>query len=451
MRRLVKKATAALLALLVFAGGIGASYVAAAEYEPPRDDALSGYGLPEGYVSYQYYLGFCVEDVDEETLAHILEVRATMNRQAPAVEAYNILIESFLTECRELVFPDTYAGAFIGDHYLLVIQVTSMNRATTDFYVNLLGTDAPIAFKEVEFSLNQLNRYGEAFVESINARVVAFGVDVLNNSFQVLLDKNCEENVRFVSYFNQNIQRVSGIPINLGLCQPSVASFNLWGGVQLTNALGSFSVGLTGMYNGRPALLTTGHAFIWWYDMNEREFTILGRDVFRPGITGTIGTLQRLSMGNATFGNPIGFLGSGDWAIVSLNATGERHLSNVVNTIPARRVGGTLLNVPINTMIIGSGNQTPQYTGYVTTTTMTSRIVVRNLFYVDVRGVVGFHVISASTPRAGDSGGPLLFFSNNRYNLVGVFCAAPPTGAWPRRFYFSPLMWVPSSFVPRTQ
>jgi len=91
---------------------------------------------------------------DSGLLAEYMEIRRLMEIQAPAVAVYNVLMQAFFNGI-ELVYTDTYAGAFI-DYDTLVIQLTDISADVTAFYVALLGYDAPIRFKQVEFSLNQL-------------------------------------------------------------------------------------------------------------------------------------------------------------------------------------------------------------------------------------------------------------------------------------------------------
>ena len=115
-------------------------------------------------------------------------------RQALALEAYSVLMDDFMTMIDgflDLVYPDCYAGAYL-DNDRLVIQLTDVSDETTAFYWRLLGRDAPIAFKQVDFSWNELTAIGETFVDTLermDVSIVGFGVDTMRNTFHVSVER----------------------------------------------------------------------------------------------------------------------------------------------------------------------------------------------------------------------------------------------------------------------
>ena len=68
-------------------------------------------------------------------LSNFLDALHVMEIQAPAIDTYNIMMEQFLQEIDgelQFVYPDTYAGAYIDDYGMLVIQL--MNAGDEAFY-----------------------------------------------------------------------------------------------------------------------------------------------------------------------------------------------------------------------------------------------------------------------------------------------------------------------------
>jgi hypothetical protein len=125
----------------------------------------------------------------------------------------------------------------------------------------LVGHDAPVIFKQVNFSFNQLTAFGEMFVESISVPLVSFGFDTMNNAYRITLDQNYYGSALVSESFNV-ATRFMPIPLIIALCEPQEFQ-SLTGGSQINQSLSRrFSVGITGRRaGGINALLTTGHAF----------------------------------------------------------------------------------------------------------------------------------------------------------------------------------------------
>ena len=137
--------------------------------------------------------------------------------QMLAMEAYSVMMDSFMTMMDgslELVFPDCYAGAYI-DRDRLVIQLTDISDETTAFYWRLLGRDAPIVFKQVEFSWNELTAIGETFLDALDGMgvsVVGFGVDTTRNRFSVTAEWRNGSIRALIAGFRA---RAAGLPIRV--------------------------------------------------------------------------------------------------------------------------------------------------------------------------------------------------------------------------------------------
>ena len=90
------------------------------------------------------------------------------------------------------IYPDNYAGAYI-DGSILVIQLTDISDYGTALYRRLLGENAPIRFKQVQYSWNQLTEIGEQFLDTISDSdilVVFSGVSTKGNVFNIGVERS---------------------------------------------------------------------------------------------------------------------------------------------------------------------------------------------------------------------------------------------------------------------
>lgn len=130
--------------------------------------------------------------------------------QSPPTAAYFRLEESVSRNSA------IYAGSYI-DYDTLVIQLTDIS----DAYSTLAGPGGRVRFEQVEFSLNQLTVFGEIFLNAIELPIVSSGVDILNNTFRIVLDCGDPDSVRLYESFNE-ILSILPIPIALELSEPDV-------------------------------------------------------------------------------------------------------------------------------------------------------------------------------------------------------------------------------------
>ena len=363
---------------------------------------------------------------DEYLHELLLEAQHLMNVQAPAIESYNILMDSFMGSVSgylQFQYPDHYAGAYM-DYDTLVIQITDVNDETIEFYRDILGADAPIRFKEVNFSINQLTTLGEFFLEAIEVPIMSFGYNTLNNSFSITLDPSVSGSAEVVEGFNETA-RFMPIPISIELGE-QVELRSLRGGDALMHQnRPTHSVGLTGFRGTNPALLTAGHSYVG-ASLNAR---ILNRDGRHIGYLAMARAGNNVSIGGPTTAN-------GDWAIISLNSTGASMATNVMRN--GSRITGMSSNAPVNAVVRGTGQHTMNWMGTVT--------AVNQRINFDVVGYMGgiTRVAYTGNPRTvgGDSGGTIFMASGNNFNMVGTL-----TGATNTHWYFSPMSW-PIQFRP---
>jgi len=386
---------------------------------------------------------------DETALAQFLEVLDLMEAQGPAIEAYNVLMEAFTQNvdgARILVYREDYAGAYV-DYDTLVIQLTNISSEAIAFYRELLGSDAPITFKQVDFSLNQLIAFGEIFVEAIEAPIVRFGFDTKSNTYNITLDQNSPESIQVADSFNVH-SRFFPVPISIELGEPSELMW-LRGGNELrfTSApsLPRFSVGITGTRwtvgsgasGERHTLLTSGHQFIG-RPLGTRVFNSVGQE---------IGTLAMFRAAHHGQGLPSPANIHGDWALIDLNSTGIQQASNVLQT--GERITRHIWSIPVDSHVFGTGVNTRHWQGRV------ERVSQSEHFRHPVNGTIsGLHTARRQPagpgipfPVYGDSGGTIWYRTGGLNVIVGVLTGGDDAGGvW----FFTPLERIGSNFSPHS-
>lgn len=108
-----------------------------------------------------------------------------MRQQQDAVEANEILLSSFDDDGTTVLYPDDYAGDYIGDDNMLHVLVTS--DVSIDMYRTILEEYAScVLFEVVDNSFNDLMMLSEEIVEALpEGSCCENGVDVINNKAQI--------------------------------------------------------------------------------------------------------------------------------------------------------------------------------------------------------------------------------------------------------------------------
>ena len=144
------------------------------------------------------------------------EIQRILEMEAPIREAYNRLMESFMDNYGNRILPDNYAGSFFRSEVVyprsdqvhhfkqLIVHLTEVDNESIAFYKDIMGHDAPVTFREVNFSYNQLRSFGEIFAEAIDTSVpITFiTVDVVNNKAKIGLYKDSINSIHVIDRFN---------------------------------------------------------------------------------------------------------------------------------------------------------------------------------------------------------------------------------------------------------
>ena len=343
----------------------------------------------------------------------------SMDRQSYAVLAYNKLITSFINDRSVFVHPTWYAGAFLC-YDTLVIQIVPNAQYTEEYILDILKKiikDHDFYVSKVGFSYNQLNNFGDIFVNIIaqqGANILSFGVDTIANIYRITVHENNAINEELylrlyalLSYLN--------LPLYIEFAGQENQVFSL--GSFISSGRSSFSVGLRGYYGENPALLTAGHSFI-------------GAD------TGQLVThMFRTHVGNLAvyaFGQH-GVSKKGDWAVIALNETGAGVFST--SLVDGSTIDSYVLSVPVGAIVFGDGAVNRRWSGRIERVNQTIR-------FAELGDVGGITVTSGDKegafPSGGDSGGPVWLMIDGIKTATGVISGGDSER---RQWIFSPLKW----------
>jgi len=395
--------------------------------EPEVMEYIDFYDLE--FVEMFDYEAYINQPGNEHLLEEFLYTQHRMIVQADAVDAYAQMIEHFFVVVDgnlQLVYPYNYAGAYV-DYDTLVIQLTCISDESTAFYRRLVGRGAPVVFKQVQFSFNELITFGEMFVDAMEIPVVSFGFSTMDNAYRIVLDQNDHMSHMLVDNMSA-ATRFMPVPVIFELGEKFEFT-SLRGGEQLTGARTAFSVGLTGRRTsgGANALITTGHTFT--------SFDA-GTTISRNGQA--IGTVAMSTAGHVFNGSP--GTSNGDWAIINLNAHGTSMMTNFIRTgdrITGSRGSGT---IPVGTTVRGAG-QFSAFSGVVINVNDSMNMPAP---HSTISGLTSVNRTGSVQPVQGDSGGTIWSTPVTGTNLFeGVLAGRRGTDVW----LFSPLRWAHPHFV----
>jgi len=375
-------------------------------------------------------------DKNAEVDNQIAEIRTFMEIQAGAVEAYNVMLESFLDEAYIPVYPDNYAGAYV-ERETLVIQLTDVSDTVTAFYTKLLEEYAPIAFEMVEFSYNELKNIGERFIDIYDVPHISRGVDTKANNYLIELDRNDESSAVRIDVLKE-LAAENPIYFTIG----TKAQKNmLHGGSGISTFSGHFSFGTWGKFiNGEIAIITSGH-----------PFTMTGVSASGPYATVRqssnnmeIGNLAVYRQTTNSYGSYITIAGGvsqyGDWSVVVIDSSLSYLKSNNVLGNSSGSIlyplTGWAYEAPVGTYIFGSGRYTQIYAGRVTY--VNRDVLFDNSNYFTL-GITCANFMGSLKTQNGDSGGANFYESGNQRIFCGVHVGSD---GYNNTFYFSPYIWA---------
>jgi len=261
----------------------------------------------------------------------------------------------------------------------------------------------PLTRSDVEFSLNELTKFGLSFVDMLdeaNLQIASHGVDAINNSYRIALYYADPESVAFINNFS-DMSRMLPIPISIEL--GSSMELSLPGGSHIdSRPLDDMSVGATGITfrGGYAALVTTGHI------RALRARPDVG--VWQGNTSTVIGSVMAFRDGPYHGGNP--GTTHGDWAIVRLNDAGARMVTNRIRT-GERLLPSFGVFAPIGTLVGGTGRHTMNLMGTIDRVNQTWGHATGMTYVAPVGSGIGIE---------GDSGGTVFRHGWGRFCAISV-------------------------------
>lgn len=304
--------------------------------------------------------------------------------QAPAVEAYNDLIDNFIdADNYNLSLNDKYAGAYIEDDRL-IISITKSSYQDVNELEEYFSEYPVNVYADAEYSEKELIEIAENYVlNQSNGRNLSYSIDPTENSITI--------NTPQID--NQNLSDLpitfKGIP-NL----KPFAAFPLIGGLGISMKKGkdTVTIGIGGTYNGKDAIATCGH----YWDTNA---SVYFGDV-------KIGNIVKLKFNN---------LQSGDYGIAEVKSSEVATSNQVLSNSSYISIKGTL-KLPKGALAYRYGQRTNLGAVRVTNTSVT---VHTDSKYIT--NLIEAEYVSGSYGQGGDSGGPLYAMnSSNKWCISGL-------------------------------
>jgi|GEM_PF-4268977 len=327
------------------------------------------------------------------------KIKSMMQTQEEAVEAYNVLLDSFDTGNFNYVYPDEYAGAYVEGSTLYILFTTDESNYLSH-YKSLLGQYNCIEYLLVEHSQNELNQAMETAANYLSGsyQVGALYIDVMNNNAVIeVVDSN-------VSKANNSLLEAASTPdissdimdmiqIKPGSYSEPVKSYNLVAGNQIKVGNYYYTLGVCGTFNGNKVAVTAGHG------VTSGSYVRYLTNVVQFGV------VSKVQFAN----NQVG-----DFSYFSTNyPSADTYVTTPLvrySTGATTPFKGTVSSLPVGTYIYKFGKTTGESYLRVTAVNVSVPIEQKDGTIINIRLMTRAVHIKGTT-HAGDSGGPI------RYNL----------------------------------
>lgn len=317
-------------------------------------------------------------------------------------------IDSIDVSTSETEYPDEYAGEYIDDNGMLVIQLAEYGESLEAKYYAMTGYSDVVRFEYVEYSYNELRQVYEEIMSLYNEYdIVKSCIDTYNNQIELFVSED-----DYNDLLNDDYIKLNSNYLSVGIGTPAMATEELYGGAEITDPNGGSSIGFGGYYSGQDAILTCGHS---------KE---VGDSVYRNG--NKIGeiTFVRANTDESSLSlNPGDTLG--DFAIVELTGS-NKSSCQIMGGNSIVQISGIRSNPPIGTTVYKYGAVTGLTYSEIVRKNVTQEFTVidglkRQDYYTS--GLTECEMVSTNHCNPGDSGGSVFCFasSSNDYTLaVGI-------------------------------
>ncbi len=340
--------------------------------------------------------------------SEIISANRAMKNEEDAIIAYNEVISSFSLESKDGIYPAEYAGAYYEDGKL-IICLTDLSSAKKNNVLNSTTLDSIVSFREMEYSLNELNSVIEVIVADLRMfPVTKWHVDQMNNKCVIGIapDKYQDANNYFAT-----LKQYEKYPVELIPADYEKPAANIIGG----SSLGSTSVGFCGTYLGQSVILTCGHGHTVGQNLNY-------------------GTVQVVQLANNSIG---------DYAIVTIS-NAHTPTNRVYTSSGIGYIVDYYYSVLQNTTVYAYGKSNGAKIG--TVSAVNQSVTYEAYGDIVIHGLTRCTSVSGSVV-GGDSGGPVYRTHGTNYAACGIITSRAEDGS---TWTFCPLVSCSPLFTVQT-
>lgn len=376
-------------------------------------------------------------DLQVNTYPVSSQIMEVIEKEAPIVETYNRIIDSFDIIGDRVEYPDNFGGAYMED---LSLHINLTDNRTNEIENHIMPyTDVQIVYHVVPYSYEELYALSMQIINLNLHNITSIGVNDKENTIDIGINRELFESngtnlseKEFLAEQRELLQELiskdlkteindifdlSDLPLQLFLETPAYTSATtLTGGRQLkiSGTSTSFTLGVCGTYwgnsaSGEPAVLSCGH------DMT------VGNTIVDNSANRNLGTIEyKKFTANERY----------DYSIITIDTPSSYTLTNKV----ANNSSYTTITDIATSNLVGTTVCKYGYNGEFATGTIvySDRQVYYNNQNCYIFGLV--HVdLESGTCVGGDSGGPV-YSGHDFYGTV--------SGSGSNRFYYSPITGV---------
>lgn len=323
--------------------------------------------------------------------------------QDEAYEAYLAMSEAlnFRMDMVSERYPDYFGGCYL-ENDILVVLITKDNPEIRDYYLNACGNSDKVIFRCVENTYEELLSLEEIVVPQISQtmRVYESFVDVTNNTFCVGVDSQVRTRVVATSALESSM---TDLPVTVYQIEEIPKANAMQGGEGLKNGTSPCSICFFGTYNGKDALVTSGHANSVGSSMKYNGTTI-GKVV-----------LQNLKL----FEDIDGLMASyGDFSIVDISNSsidGSDKVKTASGSVSATGTANLIAGMTVKMY----GKESICISGTVKSTSATITYLDPETYEsIKVKGLATIEAAGGATTVAGDSGGCVVYTAPSGVNRI---------------------------------
>ena len=336
------------------------------------------------------------------------EVVDQIQSQAPAIDAYNYLLDNIIdNNSFNLDFIDDYAGAYI-DEDKLIISLSNADDQKKQTLLTLFK-DYPVVIHDAQYSEKELQEMAEEYIENQKSDInLQYYIDPIDNNIVMSTPENG---------LMRSVQSSNLLITFKDIPEIRSYAFDLIGGmpIKINKGTTTVTLGVCGTYNGENAIATCGH------DWEEDDY------VYMDSLK--IGQCVKVKYNN---------LQSGDYSISKIISSKVSTSNFVLSDNDYYKIQGTR-TLPVGALAYRYGQKTGLEAVEVTATGVTT-----NDDGTFIKGLIEATHVSGAYGKEGDSGGPLYAMNSSSKWCISGFLSGGNTSDRAITYY-SPIKLLTSA------